>query len=213
MHKIILIDGCVDDEPGKVLYGVLNHIVGIVGEIQTDKIAGGLDLEGYNIARELVKQSFNSRRNQVNAETLIGNIVSHPFVLRQDPKAKIIVLLPESFYAHHSGRTLSYVHGGLFFYKGRKIVIMSTARFYDNGKFDPMHFGYIITHELGHMFDAVTTKNRSNTFELFGTHCSNDCVMQQEDGNSRVRAQDLGKRGKSFCDQCRTEMMQKHRLR
>ncbi len=214
MHEIVLIDGCQDDEPGKVLYGVLTHMGAIVGIIHTDKTAGGLDLDGYAIARGLVRQSYDDVRKQVDAQALVGNIVKDPFVKRQNPNAKIVVLVPESFYANHDGKDLTYVHGGRFSFKGRDIVVMSTNKFYDKkGKFDPMHFGYIMTHELGHLFGAVSNSRRTNTEENLGTHCTNDCVMRQEDGHSRETAHSFGRVGKTFCNQCKTEMRNLHRVR
>jgi len=214
MHELILIDGCQDSEPGKVLYGVLNHMAGIVGTIHADKTAGAVDMRGYAVARELVARSLNSDRNQVEAEALIGNIVDHPFIRSQDPRAKILVLIPEDLYAHNRGNPTNWVHGGKFVHKGREIVIMSAHRFYHHGLFDNIHFKYIMTHELGHVYGAAS-KGRSNTYELLGTHCSNDCVMQQDrttDGG-KARAYELHRRRRTFCDQCAHEMRSLHRLR
>ena len=211
-HEIVLLDGCKGFAPGQALYSVLDHMAGIVGTIHSDKTAGQVDMEGYNVARTLIGQSFNSQRGQVEMEALIGNIVKHPFIQGCGNDAKVIMLIPEDLYAHNEGRPTNWVHGGHFHHNGRDIVVISTHRFYNAGVFDPIHFKYVMTHELGHMYGA-TPKDRKNTYELLGVHCSNDCIMQQsrEGDGAKRRAHELHKNNTTFCHDCRTEMARLHR--
>ena len=210
MPDFILLDGCVDSAPGQTLRDALTHMAGFVGTIRTDKRAGQVDMEGYGLVRSLVARSLNPRRNQVDYDRLIEHLVIHPYIRRQSPDTRIIVLIPEDLYAGN----LNWVHGGSRNFAGRNIVLVSTKRLYPNGRFDPIFFKYIMIHEFGHAFGAAT-KGRTNTYEELGSHCLNDCVMKQDLGadSGRARFHELHRKNKTFCPQCKNEILRRHRPR
>ncbi len=215
-HEIVLLDGCKDFAPGKVLAGVLDHMASIVGTIHADKTAGQLDMEGYNVVRDLVRRSFDSHRGQIQIEALVGVLDYNSLVQSKPKEARFIVLVPEDLYALNGGHPTNWVHGAYFSKtsNSKDVVVISTARFYTNGKFDPIHFRHVMAHELGHMFGA-TKKGRRNTYELLGPHCSNDCIMRQDVdvGSGKDRAHDMHRKGTTFCNDCRREMIKLHRPR
>ena len=67
----------------------------------------------------------------------------------------------------------------------------------------------ILRHELGHMFGAPS-QGRSNTYDLWGLHCSNDlCVMQQKAsvGQAVKYAEQRAKAGApTYCSQCEEDI-------
>jgi predicted Zn-dependent protease len=209
---MILLDGCTDSAPGKILSEVLGHMAGIVGSFRVDKRPGHVDMEGYSIVRDLVKKSFNSKRGQVEIEALVGNLVNNPFVRSKPSGAKVIVLIPEDLYAYNRGQPTNWVHGSYFNHYAREVVVISAARFYSGNVFDPIHFKHVMAHELGHMYNA-TSRGRRHTYESLGTHCANDCIMQQdlEVRSGKERAHDLHRRGVTFCNNCKREMVRLHR--
>jgi predicted Zn-dependent protease len=88
-------------------------------------------------------------------------------------------------------------------------ILISTYRL-DTQQF----FVHVVTHKLGHMFGAAS-KDRRNTEENLGSHCTNFCVMKQRltIGYTKAHARRLASRQDKFCYDCQEELSRKHNFR
>jgi predicted Zn-dependent protease len=202
MGNIILLDGTESTFAGKVTKEVLVNLAKHLGGMNANVTPGKIDMHGYNLVKKCETRAYNHRRKQVNYNTLADLITKDPFLMHHR-REQIVVLVNSDLYAPG----LNWVFGGYHRVNNRDIIIVSLAR---TGN-DPIHLKHILLHESGHMYGAAPPK-RSNTYEQLGSHCSNECVMQQKMDiqSSKRHVHSLERKGKTFCSQCVNDMRKRH---
>jgi len=148
---------------------------------------------------QIIQASYNSTRNQVNANTFMNYFVNTTFN-RQNRDAGKFIIIDEDLY---NGQTdNNWVFGGKYQLEGDRLgmVLLSTARLANEA-----HARHVAQHELGHLFGAPNPRRR-DTYECLGTHCADsDCIMHQEISLQKSIQQAMAAArngGAKFCTNC-----------
>lgn len=162
-----------------LLNGSRNKIVNKVVKIAASEVSKanckqlnvkclGRNIEMYNLVKEIEEEAYNPLRDQIKVEALNQSVWDY---FKNYPYNPIILATDKDLYSDKT----NYCLGATTNYYGKNIVIISQKRI--------EYFDHLIistTHELGHVFGAAS-KNRKNTEENLGIHCTNpNCVMQQK---------------------------------
>tara|TARA_Y100000310_G_C20667475_1_gene808411 strand:+ start:967 stop:1587 length:621 start_codon:yes stop_codon:yes gene_type:complete len=159
-------------------------------------------VECRDFLERMSEECYSYNRGQVDGTKFLN--IFHGEVGERFPEPGKIILIDHDLYDGSDPRSNWFFGGYVGNSMGLGYIQLSTARLQNKN-----HERDLIRHELGHMFGAAP-EGRSNTYELLGSHCSNDlCVMQQKDtvpsainyANKRAR-----KKAPIFCGQCEDDI-------
>jgi len=192
--KIVLMDGSrkVHARVPLVAIAEIARLRGVETEYQ----------ECPEFLEQFVRMAYKQERRQVNACTLTNALHQTP-EMRERYNAGKVIVVDNDIYS--GDENCNWFFGGFSECPGSLgYIVLSTARMQSEN-----HMKDIVRHELGHMFGAPS-KRRSNTYELYGLHCSNSgCVMQQKDTVAEaVEYAELraSRSSPNYCKQCEQDI-------
>jgi predicted Zn-dependent protease len=174
-----------------------------VKEIAEYRDIAALTIECKDELERISEDSYSYNRGQVDETRFLDRFHNKKIARKFSDSGKII-LIDHDLYDGSDPRS-NWVFGGFVSSSiGLGYILLSTAKLQNQN-----HESDLIRHELGHMFGAAPS-GRNNTYELLGSHCSNDlCVMQQKmDVDSAVKYANKRARKKApiFCGQCEDDI-------
>ena len=198
MPTIRVVDGTCDPKFGKALLPALGQFANYSTVSLVGAVPGSWDIPGYNLVKRWEAAHYNPDLQKVHSRNLAMSVLNDP-AYQYRHGVDTIILSECDFYRDCVAWSFGFASRDN---QNNGIVAVSTYRLAT-----PEAVAHVVTHELGHLYDAAP-EGRRNTTNHLGSHCTNLCIMQQKDTVAAMHAHVslLATRREKFCTDCQDDL-------